>query len=641
MIKGHLTVLLLDRIPEATEVIERLTESVSASQNIKFTKSLGENEAIDLLRSRRDGFQAVLIPLDVRDAGDRELLEKLRQPGTPIIVLSEDDALESRLAAARLGAHDSCSWRSVTAEQLEERILWAAARQEWRDDFRDQALAEARLAADRSQRALRDSEALYHSLVENLVQNIFRKDLKGRFTFANTNFCLTVGKHVDQILGKTDDDLFPPDLARKYRQDDQNVLKSGKVFETEEEHETAEGERLFVKVVKTPVYDSDGKIAGTQCIFWDITEQKRAREALAASQERFALAVRGSTDGIWDWDVTTNEIYFSTRFKQLLGYDAKDFDNRLEEWESRLHPDDHDRVMQGIHDHLSRGTSYDVEYRMQTKDGSYRWFWARGLAVRDTQGRALRMAGSISDITARKEAEEQLQQRTADLERSNRDLEQFAYIASHDLKEPLRMVTSYVQLIEHRYRDQLDENALEFIGFAVDGAKRMKRLIDGLLAFSRVGTRGQALKTVSSEEVLKEAISNLEVLIEEKGAEIRHGVLPDVLADRVQLGQLFQNLIGNALKFCREKPVVHVRARPGLSGWIEFEVEDNGIGIHPDHAEKIFQIYQRLHSRAEYDGTGIGLAVCRKIVERHGGRIFVESEPGKGAVFRFTMPAAA
>lgn len=236
--------------------------------------------------------------------------------------------------------------------------------------------------------------------------------------------------------------------------------------------------------------------------------------------------------------------------------------------------------------------------------------------------------------------EQVVAERTEELKRSNRELEQFAYVASHDLQEPLRMVSSYVQLLAKRYRDKLDSDANEFIEFAVDGATRMQRLIQDLLAYSRVGTRGQTLVDCDLETALTWACTNLQAAIEESQAQITHDPLPWVVGDAAQLGQLMQNLIANALKFRgREAPCIHVSARRHGALW-QVGVQDNGIGIDPAYFEQIFVIFQRLHTREQYAGTGIGLAICKKIVERHGGRIWVESAPGQGTTFYFTLPAA-
>ena len=242
------------------------------------------------------------------------------------------------------------------------------------------------------------------------------------------------------------------------------------------------------------------------------------------------------------------------------------------------------------------------------------------------------------DISERKRAQEELQRRLEDLARSNEELERFAYIASHDLTEPLRMVSGYTQLLERRCRDRLDGEALEFMDFIVGGTVRMKRLIDDLLQYSRVG-RQVKHQSVRMDDVLDDVLANLQQLIAEKSATIERDPLPVVTADRTAMTQLLQNLVGNALKFhsATTSPVVRIAASQQESGWT-FTVADNGIGIAPEHFERIFVIFQRLHARDEYGGTGIGLAICKKIVERHGGRIWVESKPGVGTKFFFTLP---
>lgn len=237
-------------------------------------------------------------------------------------------------------------------------------------------------------------------------------------------------------------------------------------------------------------------------------------------------------------------------------------------------------------------------------------------------------------------AQQSLEESIAELARSNADLQQFAYVASHDLQEPLRMIASYTQLLAKRYKGKLDADADDFIGYAVDGANRMQRLINDLLTYSRVTTQGNVFERVDCNQILEGALGNLRLAIEESGAVVTHDALPVVTADGKQLGQLFQNLIGNAIKFRGEEPPrVHVSAELRSNEW-RFSVLDNGIGLDPQYAERIFVIFQRLHNREEYPGTGIGLALCKKIVERHGGRIWVESPVGRGAIFYFTLPIA-
>jgi PAS domain S-box-containing protein len=327
---------------------------------------------------------------------------------------------------------------------------------------------------------------------------------------------------------------------------------------------------------------------------------------------------------------------------------------------------------------LARGLVLDIpEEPIHTRAG-VRFLHTKKVPVMDEQGRPRYLLGISEDITERKAAEERLRraheelesrvaQRTTELQqlnatlqaeinerrtveaalaakaqglaRSNKELEQYAYVASHDLQEPLRMVTSYMQLIAERYRGQLDASADEFIGYALDGAERMKKLIDDLLTYSRVSTRRRDPVSTDSAVVLARTLDNLRLAIEESGAVVTHSRLPTLLADDTQLQQLFQNLIGNALKFRgAASPRIHVEATRRELEW-QFSVADNGIGIDERHHDDIFMIFRRLHGREQYPGTGIGLALCKKIVEQQGGRIWVESEPGRGTTFFFAIPA--
>jgi PAS domain S-box-containing protein len=276
-------------------------------------------------------------------------------------------------------------------------------------------------------------------------------------------------------------------------------------------------------------------------------------------------------------------------------------------------------------------------------------FWRKdgtSFFVEDTSAPAVEgndVVGSVvtfRDVTDRRHADQALEERTQELLRSNAELEQFAYVASHDLQEPLRAIVSYLQLIERRYKGNLDERADRYIGHAVDGARRMQVLINELLTYSRVGRRGGAFVPVDCEVIFEQAVANLRSAIADSEAQVTRGPLPTVDGDPTQLLQLFQNLIGNAIKFRAEAPPhVEITAERNAGEW-QFAVRDNGIGIAPDYHDRVFVIFQRLHGRDEYPGTGIGLAICKKIVERHGGRIWIESEPGAGTTFRFTIPEA-
>ena len=297
--------------------------------------------------------------------------------------------------------------------------------------------------------------------------------------------------------------------------------------------------------------------------------------------------------------------------------------------------EDRDTVRENAVRMLKAGCSLGYEFRIVTKQAKIKWVMETVAPVHYQRKRAT--LGSLVDVTERKQVEERLNQITAEMQRSNTELEQFAYVISHDLQEPLRMVSSYTQLLAKRYSNKLDSDADEFIAYAVDGAKRMQTLLHDLLDYSRVGTRGKPFTLVNCEHVVEQAMANLKIAIEESEAAVSYDVLPTVMGDEGQLVQLFQNLIGNAIKFRREEPPkVHIWARRRNSV-VTFSVNDNGIGINPQHSQSIFEIFRRLHTREEYPGTGMGLAICKKIVERHGGHISVQSQPGQGSTFDFSV----
>jgi PAS domain S-box-containing protein len=283
-----------------------------------------------------------------------------------------------------------------------------------------------------------------------------------------------------------------------------------------------------------------------------------------------------------------------------------------------------------------KGRFEDEGWRVR-KDGSRVWANVIITSLFDDGGKLRGFSKVTRDITERKQAEEALKKTLKDLERSNKELEQFAYVASHDLQEPLRMISSFTQLLAKRYQDKIDKDANDFINYTVDAANRLQKMIQDLLSYSRISTRGNPLVETDANSALGEAISNLNASIQETGVLIVNDELPSVLADHSQLVQLFQNLLGNAIKFHgEESPRIHISAQKADKEWI-FSVKDNGIGIDSQYFERIFVIFQRLHPGSQYPGTGIGLALCNRIVKRHGGRIWVESTPGKGSTFYFTL----
>lgn len=300
--------------------------------------------------------------------------------------------------------------------------------------------------------------------------------------------------------------------------------------------------------------------------------------------------------------------------------------------------EDKDVVRENAVRMLKGGSSLGYEFRIINKQAKIKWVMETVVPIYYRRKRAT--LGSLIDVTERKQMEERLQQITAEMQRSNTELEQFAYVISHDLQEPLRMVSSYTQLLAKRYSNKLDADADEFISYAVNGAKRMQTLLHDLLEYSRVGTRGKPFSPVNCEHVVEQAMANLKIAIKECSASVSYDTLPTVIGDEGQLVRLFQNLIGNAIKFRKdEAPQVHITAQR-RNNIVTFSIKDNGIGIDPQHSQSIFEIFRRLHTREEYPGTGMGLAICKKIVERHGGHISVQSQPEQGSTFYFSIDTA-
>ncbi len=328
------------------------------------------------------------------------------------------------------------------------------------------------------------------------------------------------------------------------------------------------------------------------------------------------------------WDV---------RMERMMGRQPGKYNYTYKEFEDIVHEDDLPRVRYAIKQALDKNIPLDTVYRIRLKNDGVNYISAKALVEKDIKGNQVKMSGVCFDITEMKKgAEKVLFALNEELLRSNKELEQFAYVASHDLQEPLRMVSSFTQLLAQRYKDKLDQDAQEFIQYAVDGAVRMQILINDLLEYSRIESRGKKFLKIDMHNVLGQVVNNLSIRIQEQNAMITNDDLPEVFADEGQMMQLLQNLIINSLKFCKDPPRIHVSAKEEKDQYI-FSVKDNGIGIESQYYNKIFQIFQRLHPRDEYGGTGIGLAICKRIIERHGGKIWVESVSGNGSVFYFTI----
>ncbi len=400
------------------------------------------------------------------------------------------------------------------------------------------------------------------------------------------------------------------------------------------------GREFDVEAKTEMLLDCAGMPAGLIITARDVTERKRMQEALRISEEKLRTMFESMRDGIVLTDVKGTIVEVNDATVKMHGYtDKKQIVGRngIELVAER----DRARVMEAAVKQSKGETPKELAeiHTLVRVDGTEFESESSRAILRDSAGRVIGFIAVERDVTERKHMQEQLQRTLEELKRSNTELQQFAYVASHDLQEPLRMVSSYVQLLSRRYKGKLDSNADEFIEFAVDGSNRMQIMIQALLSYSRVGTRGKPPEPTDCENILDQTMKNLQAAITEKNAEVTHDPLPTIMADGVQMVQLFQNLIGNGIKFQQEgqRPHVHISVEDTGADWM-FSFSDNGIGIDPEFKERIFVIFQRLHGREKYPGTGIGLSVCKRIVERHGGTIWVESEPGKGATFKFAIP---
>lgn len=368
-------------------------------------------------------------------------------------------------------------------------------------------------------------------------------------------------------------------------------------------------------------------------------ERKHKEQLLLESKARLERSQEIAHLGSWELDVVKNTLTWSDEVYRIFGLQPQEFAATYEAFLEAVHPDDRKAVNEAYSNSLSEGRdTYEIEHRVVRKaTGEIRYVYEKCEHIRDASGKIIHSAGMVHDITERRKAEDELRRNMYDLKRSNEELQQFAYIASHDLQEPLRMIASYLQLIERRYKGKLDKDADEFIAFAVEGASRLQEMIIGLLAYSRVETKGKSFEEVNSAEVFGNAVANLKLVIEESGALVTAGSLPIIRADASQLLQVFQNLISNAIKFRgKDAPLIHISAEQKGAEWV-FSAKDNGPGIEPQYKEKVFDMFRRLHGR-EYPGVGIGLSLCRRIIERHKGRIWLESEAGQGTTFYFTIP---
>jgi len=487
-----------------------------------------------------------------------------------------------------------------------------------------------------AEQALKESEGKYRELTDLLDEGVFEMDLDGNFTYANRKGLSYLSIDEPDLISELNvfDIVIPQDVERA-KERLTLVISQQDTGPIEFQIMRKDG-TTFPVLTHSSAIIRDNVVVGIRGVVFDISEIKKTEQALRESEERFRTLIKSLHEGIWVLDKDDITTFVNPRMAEMLGYKEEEMTGKP------VYAFNDEQWMEYTIESLERrkqGVSEQLEGELVHKNGNPVYVLIEASPIFDKDGIYSGSIAGIQDITERKNAENRLKQTMVELDRSNKELEQFAYVTSHDLREPLRMITSFSQSLEKRYKDKLDSNANEYIHFMVDGASRMQRLIDDILVYSRVSTRGQPFELVELDNVLQEVMINLKAAIEETDANIIIDILPTIQADPTQMKQVFQNLIANAIKFHKdgESPIIQISVKKEVGEWL-FSVKDNGIGMDPELFGRLFNLFQRLHPPDKYPGTGVGLAVTKKIVQRHGGRIWVESQPGVGSTFYFTIP---
>lgn len=472
------------------------------------------------------------------------------------------------------------------------------------------------------------------NVVESSNDAIITRSTEGNILSWNKGAEYTYGYTAEEVKNKKISIIIPSQLKNDEKQLTENVRDNITVPENYETLRVKKnGKIINVSVTISPVLDTLGNLVAISTISRDITESKRASEKLELANKYNRSLLEASLDPLVtigaDGKITdinnSTKIVTGLEVDDLIGTDFSEYFTEPE------------KAREGYEKVFHDGFVRDYPLEIKNKNGQTTPVLYNASVYKDDNGNVKGVFAAARDITELKKVENDLKLKLEELSRSNKELEQFAYVSSHDLQEPLRMIASYLQLLERKYKDKLDDKANKYIHFSVDGATRMQNLINDLLDFSRVTTQAKELEPTNLEPIYKDVIANLDFSINENDVILTHDPLPVVMADKSQIAQVFQNLINNSIKFrSKEQPKINISVKEEKNHWL-FAVKDNGIGIDPKHSDRIFEIFKRLNKKRDYPGTGIGLAVCKKIIERHGGNIWVKSELGKGSIFYFTL----
>lgn len=472
------------------------------------------------------------------------------------------------------------------------------------------------------------------NVVESSNDAIITRSTEGNILSWNKGAEHTYGYTAEEVKNKKISIIIPSQLKNEEKQLTENVRDNITVPENYETLRVKKnGKIINVSVTISPVLDTLGNLVAISTISRDITESKRASEKLEMANKYNRSLLEASLDPLVtigaDGKITdinnSTKIVTGLEVDDLIGTDFSEYFTEPE------------KAREGYEKVFHDGFVRDYPLEIKNKNGQTTPVLYNASVYKDDNGNVKGVFAAARDITELKKVENDLKLKLEELSRSNKELEQFAYVSSHDLQEPLRMIASYLQLLERKYKDKLDDKANKYIHFSVDGATRMQNLINDLLDFSRVTTQAKELEPTNLEPIYKDVIANLDFSINENDVILTHDPLPVVMADKSQIAQVFQNLINNSIKFrSKEQPKINISVKEEKNHWL-FAVKDNGIGIDPKHSDRIFEIFKRLNKKRDYPGTGIGLAVCKKIIERHGGNIWVKSELGKGSIFYFTL----